>query len=106
VPLGAAEHAHGFRSIAEAICLRDHIVRQLETGSLIRAAVNGARCHGPDSGQGSYGCDRSARTPESLAGELVAVLVTEPRQAGAARPRPGAVHCAVPKSNSMLPAND
>jgi len=27
---GVAEHAHGFRSIAEALWLRDHLVRQLE----------------------------------------------------------------------------
>jgi NADH dehydrogenase len=27
---GVAEHAHGFRSIAEALYLRDHLVRQLE----------------------------------------------------------------------------
>jgi hypothetical protein len=27
---GVAEHAHGFRSVAEALWLRDHLVRQLE----------------------------------------------------------------------------
>ncbi|MFG1920755.1 NAD(P)/FAD-dependent oxidoreductase [Cryptosporangium sp. NPDC048952] len=30
---GVADHAHGFRSIAEALYLRDHIVRQLELAS-------------------------------------------------------------------------
>src|SRR6266700_2039203 len=27
---GVADHAHGFRSVAEALYLRDHLVRQLE----------------------------------------------------------------------------
>ena len=31
---GIAEYAHGFRSIAEAIYLRDHITRQLELAAV------------------------------------------------------------------------
>lgn len=42
---GVAEYAHGFRSIAEAIYLRDHITRQLELAAVAAdAAERQARC--------------------------------------------------------------
>ena len=42
---GVAEHAHGFRSIAEAFYLRDHITRQLELAAVTAdAAERQARC--------------------------------------------------------------
>lgn len=42
---GITEYAHGFRSIAEAIYLRDHIVRQLELAAAAgSAAERQARC--------------------------------------------------------------
>ena len=42
---GVADHAHGFRSIAEALYLRDHIVRQLELASTTSDPVEReARC--------------------------------------------------------------
>src|SRR5262245_33360023 len=39
---GIADYAHGFRSIAEAVYLRDHIIRQLELAAV--AAERAARC--------------------------------------------------------------
>jgi NADH:ubiquinone reductase (H+-translocating) len=42
---GVAEHAHGFRSIGEALYLRDHLVRQIElTDSSDDPAEREARC--------------------------------------------------------------
>jgi NADH dehydrogenase len=42
---GVAEHAHGFRSIAEALYLRDHLVRQIELAdSSDDPAERAARC--------------------------------------------------------------
>jgi NADH:quinone reductase (non-electrogenic) len=42
---GVAEYAHGFRSIAEAMYLRDHITRQLELAAVATdAAERAARC--------------------------------------------------------------
>ena len=42
---GVADYAHGFRSIAEAIYLRDHITRQLELAAVATdGAERAARC--------------------------------------------------------------
>jgi NADH dehydrogenase len=42
---GVADYAHGFRSIAEAIYLRDHIIRQLELAAVAAdPAERAARC--------------------------------------------------------------
>jgi NADH:ubiquinone reductase (H+-translocating) len=42
---GVAEHAHGFRSLAEALYLRDHMVRQLELADVADdPAERDARC--------------------------------------------------------------
>jgi NADH dehydrogenase len=42
---GVAEHAHGFRSIAEALYLRDHLIRQIELAeSAAEAGERTARC--------------------------------------------------------------
>ena len=38
---GVAEHAHGYRSVAEALYLRDHLVRQIELADA--ALVDGLR---------------------------------------------------------------
>lgn len=42
---GVAEHAHGFRGVAEAVYLRDHIVRQIDlAASAADPAERAARC--------------------------------------------------------------
>ena len=41
---GIAQHSHGFRSIAEALYLRDHLLRQLELAASGDHAERAARC--------------------------------------------------------------
>ena len=79
---GIADYAHGFRSIAEATYLRDHIIRQLELASVAadpaeRAArctfvVVGAGYTGTEvAAQGQLMTSRVARTLPGLAGQEI-----------------------------------
>lgn len=79
---GAAEHAHGFRSIAEAIYLRDHIIRQLELAAVAAdPAERRARCTFVVVGAGYTGTEvaahgqllttRLAKTMPGLAGQPI-----------------------------------
>src|SRR5690606_27028620 len=73
---GVAEHAHGFRSIAEALYLRDHLIRQLELADVTSDPLEReARCTFVVVGAGYTGTEVAA------AGQLFT------RQA--ARQRPG-----------------
>jgi NADH dehydrogenase len=89
---GLAEYAHGFRSVAEAIYLRDHITRQLELAAVAcddaeRAArctfvVVGAGYTGTEvAAQGQLLTTRLARTIPGLAGRPIRwmLLDTAPR---------------------------
>ncbi len=89
---GIAEYAHGFRSIAEAIYLRDHITRQLELAAAAAdAAERQARCTFVVVGAGYTGTEvaaqgqllttRLARRMPSLAGQQIRwmLLDTAPR---------------------------
>jgi NADH:ubiquinone reductase (H+-translocating) len=59
---GLAEYAHGFRSIAEAIYLRDHITRQLELASVAADdAEREARCTFVVVGAGYTGTEVTAQ---------------------------------------------
>jgi NADH dehydrogenase len=59
---GVAEYAHGFRSIAEAIYLRDHIIRQLELAAVAAdAAERQARCTFVVVGAGYTGTEVAAQ---------------------------------------------
>jgi NADH:ubiquinone reductase (H+-translocating) len=75
---GVAEHAHGFRSIAEALWLRDHLVRQLElAASCDDPEERAARCTFVVVGAGYTGTEVAAH------GQLLTHTV--------ARQRPGLV---------------
>jgi NADH:ubiquinone reductase (H+-translocating) len=89
---GVASYAHGFRSIAEAIYLRDHITRQLELAAVAAdAAERQARCTFVVVGAGYTGTEvaaqgqllttRLAKTLPGLAGQPVRWLLldTAPR---------------------------
>lgn len=89
---GVAEYAHGFRGIAEAIYLRDHITRQLELASVAAdAAERQARCTFVVVGAGYTGTEvaaqgqllttRLCRSMPGLAGQQVRWLLldTAPR---------------------------
>ncbi len=89
---GVAEYAHGFRSIAEAIYLRDHITRQLELAAAARdRAERQARCTFVVVGGGYTGTEvaaqgqllttRLARKMPGLAGQPIRWLLldTAPR---------------------------
>ena len=89
---GLADHAHGFRSIAEAMYLRDHIIRQLELAAVAadpeerRArctfVVVGAGYTGTEvAAQGQLLTTRLARTMPGLAGQPIRwmLLDTAPR---------------------------
>ena len=89
---GVADYAHGFRSIAEAIYLRDHITRQLELAAVATdAAERAARCTFVVVGAGYTGTEvaahgqllttRLARQMPGLAGEHIRwmLLDTAPR---------------------------
>jgi NADH:ubiquinone reductase (H+-translocating) len=59
---GVAEYAHGFRTITEAIYLRDHIVRQLELAAMTAdAAERAARCTFVVVGAGYTGTEVAAQ---------------------------------------------
>jgi NADH dehydrogenase len=85
---GLADHAHGFRSIAEAMYLHDHILRQLELASVAadpeerRArctfVVVGAGYTGTDvAAQGQLLTTRLARTLPGLAGQPIRWLLLD-----------------------------
>jgi NADH:ubiquinone reductase (H+-translocating) len=89
---GVASYAHGFRSIAEAIYLRDHIIRQLELAAVAAdAAERQARCTFVVVGAGYTGTEvaaqgqlltsRLAKTMPGLAGQPIRWLLldTAPR---------------------------
>jgi NADH:ubiquinone reductase (H+-translocating) len=89
---GLADFAHGFRSITEAIYLRDHIVRQLELAAVTAdAAERAARCTFVVVGAGYTGTEvaaqgqllttRLARRLPGLAGQPIRwmLLDTAPR---------------------------
>jgi NADH:ubiquinone reductase (H+-translocating) len=89
---GLAEYAHGFRSIAEAIYLRDHITRQLELAAVAAdTAERQARCSFVVVGAGYTGTEvaaqgqllttRLARKMAGLAGQQIRwmLLDTAPR---------------------------
>jgi NADH:ubiquinone reductase (H+-translocating) len=89
---GLAEYAHGFRSVAEAIYLRDHITRQLELAAIARDdderaarctfVVVGAGYTGTEvAAQGQLLTSRLARTIPGLAGQQIRwmLLDTAPR---------------------------
>ncbi len=89
---GLAEYAHGFRSVAEAIYLRDHITRQLELAAVARDdAEREARCTFVVVGAGYTGTEvaaqgqlltaRLARTMPGMAGQQIRwmLLDTAPR---------------------------
>ena len=89
---GIADYAHGFRSIAEAIYLRDHITRQLELAAVATdPAEREARCTFVVVGAGYTGTEvaaqgqllttRLARTLPGLAGQQIRwmLLDTAPR---------------------------
>jgi len=89
---GVADYAHGFRSIAEAIYLRDHITRQLELAAVAAdAAERAARCTFVVVGAGYTGTEvaaagqllttRLAQTLPGLAGQPIRWLLldTAPR---------------------------
>jgi NADH dehydrogenase len=79
---GIADYAHGFRSIAEAMYLRDHIIRQLELASVATdPEEHRARCTFVVVGAGYTGTEvtahgqllttRLARTMPGLAGQEI-----------------------------------
>lgn len=89
---GVASYAHGFRSIAEALYLRDHITRQLELAAVAAdAAERQARCTFVVVGAGYTGTEvaaqgqlltsRLAKTMPGLAGDPIRWLLldTAPR---------------------------
>jgi NADH dehydrogenase len=89
---GVADYAHGFRSVAEAMYLRDHITRQLELASVAAdPAERAARCTFVVVGAGYTGTEvaaqgqlltaRLAKTLPGLAGQPIRWLIldTAPR---------------------------
>ncbi len=61
---GVAEHAHGFRGIAEALYLRDHIIRQVELAARASdPAERDARCTFVVVGAGYTGTEVAAQGP-------------------------------------------
>jgi NADH:ubiquinone reductase (H+-translocating) len=85
---GIAQYAHGFRTIAEAIFLRDHITRQLELAAVASDdAEREARCTFVVVGAGYTGTEvaaqgqlltaRLARTMPGLAGQQIRWLLLD-----------------------------
>jgi NADH dehydrogenase len=69
---GVAEHAHGFRSIPEALYLRDHVTRQIELAAATEdPAERDARCTFIVVGAGYTGTEVAAQGPK-LTAELAA----------------------------------
>jgi NADH dehydrogenase len=61
---GVAEHAHGFRGVAEALYLRDHVIRQVELAAGTRdTAERDARCTFVVVGAGYTGTEVAAQGP-------------------------------------------
>jgi NADH:quinone reductase (non-electrogenic) len=61
---GAAEHAHGFRGVAEALYLRDHVIRQVELAAATDdQAERDARCTFVVVGAGYTGTEVAAQGP-------------------------------------------
>jgi NADH dehydrogenase len=61
---GIAEHAHGFRSVPEALYLRDHIIRQIELAAATDdQAERDARCTFVVVGAGYTGTEVAAQGP-------------------------------------------
>jgi NADH dehydrogenase len=61
---GVAEHAHGFRGIAEALYLRDHVIRQVELAAgTSDPAERDARCTFVVVGAGYTGTEVAAQGP-------------------------------------------
>jgi NADH:ubiquinone reductase (H+-translocating) len=88
---GIAEYAHGFRSIAEAMYLRDHITRQLELAAdstdaaermaLCTFVVVGAGYTGTEvAAQGQLLTTRLARKMPSLAGQEIRWMLLDTAQ--------------------------
>jgi NADH:quinone reductase (non-electrogenic) len=85
---GVADYAHGFRSIAEALYLRDHIIRQLELAAVAAdPAERAARCTFVVVGGGYTGTEvaaqgqllttRLARALPGLAGQEIRWLLLD-----------------------------
>lgn len=61
---GVAEHAHGFRGVAEALYLRDHVIRQVELAAATDdPAERDARCTFVVVGAGYTGTEVAAQGP-------------------------------------------
>jgi len=61
---GVAEHAHGFRGVAEALYLRDHVIRQIELAAATDdPAERDARCTFVVVGAGYTGTEVAAQGP-------------------------------------------
>ncbi|MEU0467624.1 NAD(P)/FAD-dependent oxidoreductase [Amycolatopsis sp. NPDC006131] len=61
---GIAEHAHGFRSVSEALFLRDHVIRQVELAAAADdPAERDARCTFVVVGAGYTGTEVAAQGP-------------------------------------------
>jgi NADH dehydrogenase len=61
---GVSEHAHGFRNVAEALYLRDHIIRQVEIAAISDdPAERDARCTFVVVGAGYTGTEVAAQGP-------------------------------------------
>lgn len=61
---GVAEHAHGFRSVPEALYLRDHVIRQIELAAATDdPAERDARCTFVVVGAGYTGTEVAAQGP-------------------------------------------
>jgi NADH:ubiquinone reductase (H+-translocating) len=58
---GVAAHAHGFRGIAEALYVRDHIIRQVELAAFSEPELRAARCTFVVVGAGYTGTEVAAQ---------------------------------------------
>lgn len=58
---GVAAHAHGFRGLAEALYLRDHIIRQVELAAASDPGLRAARCTFVVVGAGYTGTEVAAQ---------------------------------------------
>lgn len=67
---GLDEHAHGFKTLAEALYLRDHLLRQLELADTAGPAERAARCTVVVVGAGYAGTEFIAQMQHFLAGLL------------------------------------
>ena len=99
---GVAEYAHGFRSIAEALYLRDHLIRQIEladgtedggrAGRPLHLRGGGRGLHRHRGGRARPAAHRDwSRGAAGLRGQPIALDAARPRPAGAARAASAAV---------------